>query len=394
MKHSRQSLLMIVFTALAAQSAAQAQAIELVPVVKKAVSRTVNLPGEFQPFLSVTLHARVPGYVESVLVDRGSVVKQGDLLVELNAPEMKAQIAEGESKVQAAEADRLQAEGKLASLEATRASLQATLKAAQTTYDRLKKASETPGVVAGNELDTALQSAEAQRAGIEAAQAGIQAQRSSIEAFRNKKLAAEAELLAVQEMQGYLKVTAPFDGVVAERGVHPGALVGPSGAAPLLVLQQVSRLRLVVAVPEENVSSIVRGTSVSFSVPAYPTRTFSGTVARIPPALDAKTRSMPVELDVINKDQTLAPGMYSTVVWPVRSADPAFFVPKTSVVTTTERTFVVRDKNGLAEWVNVQKGPAEGDLIRVIGPLQEGDRVVKRATDEIREGTKVKPAAK
>src|SRR5688572_17373856 len=244
---------MIVLTALAVQSVAHAQAIELVPVVKKAVSRTVNLPGEFQPFLSVTLLDRVPGYVESVLVDRGSVVKQGDLLVELNAPEMKAQIAEGESKVQAAEADRLQAEGKLASLEATLASLQATLKAAQTTYDRLKKASETPGVVAGNELDTALQSAEAQRAGIEAARAGIQAQRSSIEAFRNKKLAAEAELLALQEMQGYLKVTAPFDGVVAERGVHPGALVGPSGAAPLLVLQQVSRLRLVVAVPEENV---------------------------------------------------------------------------------------------------------------------------------------------
>jgi hypothetical protein len=103
---------------------------------------------------------------------------------------------------------------------------------------------------------------------------------------------------------------------------------------------------------------------------------------------------MPVELDVINKEQMLAPGMYSTVVWPVRSADPAFFVPKTSVVTTTERTFVVRDKNGFAEWVNVQKGPAEGDLIRVFGTFQEGDRVLKRATDEIREGTSLKSPAK
>jgi len=64
------------------------------------------------------------------------------------------------------------------------------------------------------------------------------------------------------------------------------------------------------------------------------------------------------------------------------------------VVTTTERTFVIRDKNGLAEWVNVQKGPAEGDLVRVIGPLQEGDRVVKRATDEVREGTSLKPSGK
>lgn len=352
---------------------AQAQTIELVPVVRKAVSRTVDLPGEFQPFMNVALYARVQGYVERVLVDRGSVVKQGDLLVALSAPEMKAQIAAGESKVQAADADRLQAESRLASLEAT-------LAAAQATYGRLKTASTTPGAIAGNELEVALQNIESQRA-------GIQAQRSSIIALSNKKTAAEAELQALREMETYLKVTAPFDGVIAERSVHPGALVGPSAATPLLVLQQVSRLRLVVAVPEESVGGIVRGASVSFFVPAYPTRMFSGTVARIPPGLDVKTRTMPVELDVINKDQALGPGMYSTVHWPVRSMDPGLFVPKTAVVTTTERTFVVRDKNGRAEWVNVQKGATDGDLIRVIGQLQAGEMVVKRATDEMREGT-------
>jgi len=96
---------------------------------------------------------------------------------------------------------------------------------------------------------------------------------------------------------------------------------------------------------------------------------------------------MAVELDVINKDQSLAPGMYPTVHWPVRSSEQSLFVPKTSVVTTTERTFVIRETNGRAEWVNVQKGPADGDMIRVMGPLKPGDRVVKRANDEIREGT-------
>jgi hypothetical protein len=103
---------------------------------------------------------------------------------------------------------------------------------------------------------------------------------------------------------------------------------------------------------------------------------------------------MPVELDVNNRDQTLAPGMFSTVHWPVRSTDPGLFVPKTAVVTTTERTFVVREKGGRAEWVNVQKGAADGDLIRVIGGLQEGDMVVKRATDEMREGTALRAPAK
>jgi len=373
-------ILSVVSLIVTALQPAQAQTIELVPVVKKSVSRTVDLPGEFQPFMNVALYARVQGYVERVLVDRGSVVKQGDLLVELSAPEMKAQIAAAESKVQEADADRLQAQSKLASLEAT-------LTASQATYGRLKTASATPGAVAGNELDVALQNIEAQRA-------GVQAQRSSIDALSNKKTATESELRALQEMSGYLKVTAPFDGVIADRGVHPGALVGPSASAPLLVLQQVSRLRLVVSVPEENVGGIVRGATVSFGVPAYPTRTFSGTVARIPPGMDVKTRTMPVELDVLNGGQVLGPGMYSTVHWPVRSSEPALFVPKTAVVTTTERTFVVREKSGRAEWVNVQKGTTDGDLIRVIGALQAGEMVVKRATDEMREGSMLKPTPK
>ena len=96
-----------------------AQTIELARVVSKSVSRTVELPGELLPFLTVSLHAKVPGYVDRVLVDRGSIVRQGDLLVELSAPEMTAQIAEAESKVQAAEADRLQAEAQLAAAQST-----------------------------------------------------------------------------------------------------------------------------------------------------------------------------------------------------------------------------------------------------------------------------------
>jgi multidrug efflux pump subunit AcrA (membrane-fusion protein) len=103
-------------------------------------------------------------------------------------------------------------------------------------------------------------------------------------------------------------------------------------------------------------------------------------------ALDPKTRTMPVELDVANRDGTLAPGMYPSVKWPVRREHPALFVPKTSVVTTTERTFVVRARGGRAEWVDVKKGAADGDLIEVSGALAAGDRVVRRGTDELRDG--------
>jgi len=335
----------------------------LTPVISKAISRTIELPGEFQAFQSVQIHAKVRGYVERVLVDRGSVVKRGDLLAELTAPEMQAQIAEAESKVQAVESDRLQAVAQLA--------------AAQSTSDRLKQASETPGAIAGNELIQAQKQ-------VEAAQALVQSKQQA-------SRAAEAAVRAQKDLEAYLRIGAPFDGVVTERLVHPGALVGPSADPVLLEIQDVSHLRLVVAVPEEDVGGIVMGVRVEFRVPAYPDRTYSGTVARIAHALDEKTRTMAVELDVFNRDGSLSPGMYPAVKWPSRGSKPLLMVPKTSVVTTTERTFVIRDRNGRAEWVDVRKGIADGDLLEVAGDLKAGDLVVRRATDEIRDGTRMTP---
>jgi RND family efflux transporter MFP subunit len=335
------------------------QSPELTPVVSRPIARTIDLPGEFQPFLTVSLHAKIAGYVERILVDRGSAVHQGELLVELSAPEIKARIAEAESKVQSAEADRLQAEAQLA--------------AAQATYSRLQEAAKTPGAVAGNEIVLAQKQ-------VEAAQAAV---RSREQASR----AAEAAVKTQKDLESYLRITAPFEGMVTERLVHPGALVGPGADPVLLVIQQLSHLRLIAAVPEEAVGGIARGAQFDFKVPAWPDRRYSGTVARLAHALDPKTRTMPVELDVINRDGTLAPGMYPTVKWPVRRSRPGLFVPRTAVVVTSERTFVVRDNGGRAEWVNVTRRAADGELVEVSGNLSAGDRVVKRATDEIREGT-------
>ena len=339
--------------------------VSLAPVVSKPVSRTVELPAEFLPFQSVSLHARVPGYVDRVLVDRGSVVKQGDLLVELSAPEMAAQVAEAESKVQASEADRLQAQAELA--------------AAQSTYERMQEAAQTPGAVAGNELIRSEKQVEAAKALLNSRE---QASRAS-----------QAAVQSLQDLQAYLKISAPFEGVITDRLVHPGALVGPGNDVALLVIQQVSHLRLVVPVPEQDVSGIVNGASVPFEVPAWPERAFSGTVARISHALDEKTRTMAVELDVMNRDGSLAPGMYPTVKWPVRQSRTALFVPRTSVVTTTERTFVIRDRSGRAEWVDVKKGVTEGDLVEVFGNLQPGDMLLRRATDEVRDGVSLSAAS-
>ncbi|HYK91517.1 MAG TPA: efflux RND transporter periplasmic adaptor subunit [Acidobacteriota bacterium] len=360
------SLTLTIWTFLTLVGIARAQSGDLVAVVAKPVSRTIDLPGEIAPYLSVSLHAKVPGYVDRLLVDRGSVVKQGALLAELSAPEMAAQIAEAQSKLQAAEADRLQAE--------------AQLEAAQSTSERMKAAAQTPGAIAGNEVIQAEKQVEAARALLNSRQ--------------QSSRAAEATVRSLKDMQAYLRITAPFDGVVTDRLVHPGALVGPGADPVLMIIQQVSHLRLIVAIPEEDVGGIVRGARVNFTVPAHPARTYAGTVARIAQALEQKTRTMPVELDVFNQDASLAPGMYPTVKWPVRRTRPALFVPKTSIVTTTERTFVVRNQNGQAQWVDVRTLGAEGDLTEVLGDLKAGDMVVRRATDELREGTPLHAPAK
>jgi membrane fusion protein, multidrug efflux system len=327
---------------------------DLVPVVSRPISKIADLPGEFLPFLSVSLHAKVPGYVERILVDRGTAVREGQLLAELSAPEIAARIAEAESRVQAAGSERLQAEAQLA--------------AAQSTYDRLKKAAETPGAIAGNELIQMEKQVEANRA--------------LVQARRQAGMAAEAAAQGQKQLQAYLKITAPFDGMVTERLVHPGALVGTGADSVLLVIQQLSRLRLVIALPEEYVGGIQEGGKVSFQVPAQPERAFSGVVARVSHSLEKATRTMAVELDVLNRDGALAPGMYPTVKWPVRRPRPGLFVPRTSVVTTTERTFVVRERDGRTERVDVRKGAADGDLVEVLGDLKAGDLVVRHATDE------------
>ncbi|HYI93172.1 MAG TPA: efflux RND transporter periplasmic adaptor subunit [Bryobacteraceae bacterium] len=344
-------------------SFAVAQPVDVVPVRSEAVQRTSLLPGELMPYQRVSLHARANGFVERVLVDRGSLVRQGQLLATIVAPELKAQTAEAESRVQSAEAMQAEAEARLAGLEAT--------------YERLKAASLTPGAIAGLELLQAEKNAEAARAAVRSAESTIKA--------------AQAAMQAMKQSEAYLNLVAPFSGIITERFAHPGALVGPGNAAmgPMLELEQVSRLRLIVPVPEASVSSVRRGARVPFIVPAYPGRTFNGTVARLDRSLDPKTRTMAVELDVVNSRNDLSPGMYPQVSWPAAGGVASLLVPSTAIVTTTERTFVIRVVDERAEWVNVRRGTAAGELVEVLGELSAGDLVVRRATDEMREGTRL-----
>ena len=342
-------------------------AIEVVRVVERSLDVPLSLPGELTAFQSVAIFPRVTGFVKAVNVDRGSKVRAGQLLASLEAPELVAQRSEAQSKLQAAEA---QLSGARAKADADKG-----------TFARLKAASATPGVVAGNDIVIAEKTADGSANQVLAAEQSVEAARQVLNALR--------------DMEGYLRMTAPFAGVITERNVHPGALVGPStsgaGATPLLRLVDTDQLRLVVPVPEAYTAEMRSGAEIPFTVAAYPGQSFSGKVARIAQAVDVSTRTMAVELDVPNGDGRLAPGTFCQVRWPVRRSGPSLFVPSASVATTTDRTFVIRIRNGKTEWVDVKTGLTSGALVEVFGDLRAGDEIAGRGTDELRPGTDVRP---
>jgi RND family efflux transporter MFP subunit len=340
--------------------------IDVVRVVERPLDVNLDMPGELAPFEDVAIYSRVTGYVKSIRVDRGSRVRAGEVLAQLEAPELLAQRAEAESKLQAAEAQR--------------AVVQSKADADASTLEKLKAASATPGVVAGNDLVLAQKSVEADQSQIAAAGKNVDAARQALN--------------SITQMQAYLTVAAPFDGVVTERNVHPGALVGPNGAggsaSPILRVVNGNRLRLVVPVPEAYLAGVTEGAEMPFTVAAYPGDTFTGKVARIARAVDVKTRTMAVEMDVQNKDGRLAPGSFCQVRWPVRRQGASLLVPSGSVASTTGRTFVIRIRDGKTDWVDVKTGLSAGSLVEVFGDLRAGDEIAARGTDEIRAGTQVR----
>ncbi len=346
-------------------SAPAKPSVEVTTVRSQKLNTTERLPAELIPYESVDLYAKETGFVKSIKVDRGSIVKQGELIAELEAPELLAQRAQAGAAYQSAEAQLAAGQAKLA--------------ADQATYQHMSAAAKTPGVVAANDLDIVQKSAQSDEANVGALQMTAEA--------------AQENLKAVAQLESYLNITVPFDGQVTTRYVHPGALVGPAGGAgamtPIVSVETTTRHRLVVPVPEKDVEGISGGTIVTFTVPSFPGRTFHAPIARVSHDVNTKTRTMPVELDVSDPRAELVPGTFCEIDWPVRRNYPTLFVPTSAVASDLQRTFVIRVRQNRTEWVDVTTGARSGNLIEVFGDLHEGDEVALRGTDQLRAGIEV-----
>jgi RND family efflux transporter MFP subunit len=348
-------------------SAASLPQVEVAVVLAEKLKATISLPAELVPYEAVDLYARETGFVKSISVDRGSVVKQGELIAELEAPELVAQRAQANAAYQSSESQLAAGQAKLA--------------ADQATFEHMSAAAKTPGVVALNDLDIAQKTAQSDQA--------------NVDALRKTADAALEGLRAITQLESYLRITAPFDGQITTRYVHPGTLVGPAGgsgaATPVVTIETTTRHRLVVPVPENDVAGVPEGTMVNFSVPSFPGKTFSAPIARISHGVDIKTRTMPVELDVKDRNAELVPGTFCQVQWPISRSYPTLFVPASAVGSDLERTFVIRVRNGRTEWVDVRTGVRANELIEVFGDLKEGEQIANRGTDQLRPGTEISP---
>lgn len=324
---------------------------QIFSLTKKQVSSQLRLPGELEGYYETGIMAKVSGYIKTMKVDIGDHVKEGQLLAELEAPELVSQLTSAYAEYQSKEAVFLNTKGK---------------------FVRMTQTNKTAGAVSPYDMDLAKTSYTSDSLGF---------------------LAAKSRYEAVRQLTDYLKITAPFDGIITERALAPGAFVGPTDkqGLPLFRLKKESKLRLHVAVPEKYLAEINYGDAVKFQVKSFPNEFFEGKIKRLSRSLNVQTRSEIVEIEIDNPSLKLLPGMYAIAMLTIKRPNPSFVVPNGSIVTSMERQFVIRINHDTdVEYVDVDKGEDTSDGTEVFGNLNEGDSLLVTASDEIKNGEKIK----
>jgi membrane fusion protein, multidrug efflux system len=368
--------------------------IPAVKVVSKTLFREDQLPGEIDAYQDVLIYPKVPGFVKWIGVDRGSVVKAGQPMVRMYAPEYLARRNEFLARVSGAKADLAAEESRLQDFKAELKKRQANLLGDESTYQRMYTASLVPGVIADNDVVQWSQSVEGDRQDVNTFIKKVNAKAHEVSQRKQEVEAMVKALESYSDFASYLEIPAPFDGYVTERKMHVGSFVGPDGSGaypPICRVKQLDLLRIVAPVPEVETAGVVVGSKVQFSVSSFPGRKFDGTVARISNDLDKDTRTMPVELNYLNPDYSILPGMFCKVYWPTRRREASLFVPISSVVTSPLNTFVCKIKGDEVEWVSVRKCQVMDNLVEIFGTIGEGDLVAKEGSEELINHSRVSP---
>ena len=327
--------------------------VAVVKVDREDLYREVTIPAEFRPYEEVELHAKVSGYVSEMKVDFGDRVKAGQLMATLEVPELLDDLHNAMAAVQKAEADHTDA---------------------HLIHSRLVSVNQQqPNLVAQQDLDTAEAKDGATAAAI---------------------VAAKADVEKYQTLVSYTQITAPFDGVVTERYADPGTLIqagtaSNSQAMPLVRVSDNYRLRLDFPVSVEYVKDIHLGDKVDVRVESLSGRSFAGTISRFTQKVTDNTRTMITEMEVLNPNLEIIPGMYATVVLNVENRPQSLAIPiQTSASGGTTKVLIVNTKHEIEERP-VTLGLETPSKYEVVSGLREGDLVMMGNPSQLKPGQKV-----
>ncbi|MBW8708372.1 MAG: efflux RND transporter periplasmic adaptor subunit [Alphaproteobacteria bacterium] len=328
------------------------QTVQIITLKNGKGGSSLTLPGDVQAFTSAPIYAQVSGYVKKWYVDIGAPVKKGQLLAELDTPDLAGQSAQGRANLVNAIAAQ-----KLSEATARR-------------YDALF----AQGAVARQAKDEK--------------DADLAAKNAAVAAAR-------ASLYSVSSQENFRRLVAPFDGVVTSRSVDTGALVtvGTPASTPLFTVSDLTKLRIYVRVPQNYASYIRPGMEVSFSVPQYPGRVFHATLVASAGAVASSTGTVLVQFGMDNKDNALQPGAYAEVKFPLPAGANGIRVPATALMFRDEGMQVATvDATNHVKLKTIIISRDLGAAVDVGGGIGSKDRIIDNPADALRDGDEVKVA--
>ena len=347
------------------------------------ITRVLTLAGPFQAYQVVDVHPKVSGYMRRISVDIGDRVHQGQTLAVLDVPELKAQLEQTGFELKQSQEEITRAQHDVSRAEAVYAALHAE-------SERLSQAAATrPGLIAQQELDNA-------QAQDLSAQAQVDSAKSALAAAEQHAHAAHADNERVQALENYTSVVAPLDGVVVWRYADTGALIqggtnSNTSDLPIVRLSESQILRLRVPVPEDDVKYIHEGDQVTMRVDAVG-RSIVGKVARFTRQVNSETRSMETEIDVDNRDLSIAPGMYANALVQMAADKNVVTIPVEALVLRgRQQAIYVLDNANRVHIRNVQVGIEGQKLAEITSGIDPGERVILGGQEKYQEGDTVTP---
>ncbi len=345
----------------------QQQAIPTVAVItpqKGDSNQNLTLPGDIQAWYEAPIYARVSGYLKMWYFDYGAHVKGGDVLAEIDAPDLDAQLSA--------------AEGRLRSAGSLVKAREAEQQFAETTYERWKNSPK--GVVSEQEE-------ELKKADYGNAVAQLNASQSQVQAD-------QGDLAWLQALEGFKKILAPFDGVVTARETDIGALINAGGSGPeLFKVADIHKMRIYVQVPQQQSAGIHQGLKAKLHLPQYPKKVFDAAVATTSSAINQSSRTLLVELHIDNPDGLLQPGAFTQVEFELPGNPTVLRIPTSALLFRESGTEVAM--LGPDEKVDIKPvtlGRNLGTLVEVVEGLEDSDRIINSPSDSLATGDQVRVA--